>query len=111
MGAVRRRKADGSFYEIKPWITGGPYAAVYIYGVAKSTRNRKKVYVHRLVADHFVGGKAKGKVVHHTVSPASNTAKTLEWVSVKENLRRRQPEETKKQSRDTTPDTSSFKRT
>ena len=84
-GQVRRLLKNGSYYDVKPWITGGPYAAVYIYGVAGATRNRKKVYVHRLVANHFVGGKKKGNVVHHKVGPANNTKSQLEWVTPSEN--------------------------
>ena len=79
----------GGYYNLKPWITGGPYAAVYLYGIKSATRGRKKVYVHRLVANHFVGGKKPGNVVHHTVSPASNTKSTLEWVTPSENLNAR----------------------
>jgi hypothetical protein len=88
-GEVRRALKGGGYYDLKPWITGGPYAAVYLYGVKGATRNRKKVYVHRLVANHFVGGKKKGNVVHHTVSPASNTRSTLEWVTPSENQKAR----------------------
>ena len=74
---------------MKPWITGGPYAAVYIYGVAGATRNRKKVYVHKLVAEHHVAGRKPGNVVHHKVGPASNTRSTLEWVTPSENAKAR----------------------
>ncbi len=88
-GQIRRLKKDGSYYNIKPFVSGGPYASVYIYGVAGATRNRKKMYVHRLVAQAFVGGKRSGNVVHHKVSPASNTASTLEWVTPSQNLKAR----------------------
>jgi hypothetical protein len=88
-GQVRRRKADGTYYDVKPWVSGGPYASVYIYGVKGATRNRKKVYVHRLVAQEFVQGKKPGNVVHHKISPASNTRGTLEWVTPSENLKAR----------------------
>ena len=74
---------------MKPWITGGPYAAVYIYGVPGATRNRKKVYVHKLVAEHHVAGRQPGNVVHHKVGPASNTRSTLEWVTPSENAKAR----------------------
>jgi hypothetical protein len=76
---------SGLYYEVKPWITGGPYAAVYIYGVKGATRNRKKVYVHRLVAQHFVGGRKSGNVVHHKSGPGNNTKTQLEWVTPSEN--------------------------
>ena len=88
-GEVRRKKKDGSYYNLKPWVTGGPYAAVYLTGVKSATRNRKKVYVHRLVATHFVQGKTSGKVVHHKVGPGSNTAQNLQWVTHSQNLKAR----------------------
>ena len=74
---------------MKPWTTGGPYAAVYLYGFPNATRHRKKVYIHRLVATHFVKGRKPGEVVHHRKGPANNTASQLEWVSVEENAKAR----------------------
>jgi len=62
---------------------------VYLYGVKGATRNRKKVYVHRLVATHFVGGRKSGNVVHHKVGPANNTKSQLEWVTPSENAKAR----------------------
>ena len=88
-GEVRRKLKDGRWSNVKPWITGGPYAAVYLYGFRNATRNRKKVYIHRLVAEHFVRGRKKGEVVHHKQGPANNTAAQLEWVSVEENANAR----------------------
>ena len=86
---MRRLLKNGNWYNVKPWVTGGPYAAVYIYGVKGATRGRKKVYVHRLVAQHFVKGKRPGNVVHHKVGPANNTANALEWVTPSENNKAR----------------------
>ena len=89
-GQVRRRLKTGDYYELKPWVTGGPYAAVYLTGIAGATRNRKKVYIHRLVADHFLGkSKKPNKVVHHELGPHSNTARTLKWVTPSENNKAR----------------------
>lgn len=88
-GQVRRLLKNGNYYDVKPWITGGPYAAVYIYGVKGATRNRKKVYVHRLVATHFVTGRKQGNVVHHIQGPANNTKSALEWVTPSENSKAR----------------------
>ncbi len=82
---MRRKLKDGRFSPVKPWITGGPYAAVYLYGFRGATRNRKKCYIHRLVAEHFVKGRKKGEVVHHKQGPANNSASALAWVSVAEN--------------------------
>ena len=74
---------------MKPWTTGGPYAAVYLYGYPNATRHRKKAYIHRLVATHFVKGRKKGEVVHHQRGPANNTAAQLAWVTVDENAKAR----------------------
>ena len=85
-GQVRRKLKSGEYYNLKAWITGGPYSAVYLTGIEGATRNRKKVYVHRLVANHFnKASKKKGHVVHHTVGPHSNTKNTLKWVTPSEN--------------------------
>ena len=90
LGNVRRKLKAGGYYELKPWVTGGPYAAVYLTGIAGATRGRKKCYIHRLVADHFLGqSKKPNKVVHHEVGPHSNTARTLKWVTPSENNKAR----------------------
>lgn len=86
-GEVRRKLKDGRFSPVKPWVTGGPYAAVYLYGFRGATRNRKKCYIHRLVAEHFVKGRKPGEVVHHKQGPANNSASALAWVSVEENAK------------------------
>ena len=87
---MRRRLRSGEFYNLKAWVTGGPYAAVYLTGIKGATRNRKKVYIHRLVADHFLGASKKpNKVVHHEVGPHSNTKDSLKWVTPSENSKAR----------------------
>ena len=88
-GQVRRKLKNGEYRDVKAWGTGGPYAAVYLYGYPNVTRNRKKVYVHRLVAEHFVKGRKPNEVVHHKQGPANNTASQLEWVSIEENAKAR----------------------
>ena len=98
-GQVRRKLKSGSYSMVKPWVTGGPYAAVYLYGFKNVHRNRKKAYIHRLVATHFVKGRKKGEVVHHKLGPANNTASQLERESVDENSKARKyfnPDGTKK---------------
>ena len=60
---------------------------MYLYGFPNVTRNRKKVYIHRLVAEHFVKGRKAGEVVHHKQGPANNAASAREWVSVEENAK------------------------
>lgn len=88
-GEVRRKLVSGRYVAVKPWTTGGPYAAVYLYGYPNATRHRKKAYIHRLVATHFVKGRKKGEVVHHQRGPANNTAAQLAWVTVDENAKAR----------------------
>ncbi len=88
-GEVRRLLKSGRYKPVKAWVTGGVYAAVYLYGFKSATRHRKKVYIHRLVASHFVKGRKKLEVVHHKAGPANNTAGQLEWVSVADNLKAR----------------------
>ena len=90
LGNVRRKLKNGGYYDLKPWVTGGPYAAVYLTGIEGATRGRKKTYIHRLVADHFLSQTKKpNKVVHHEVGPHSNTARTLKWVTPSENNKAR----------------------
>ena len=88
-GQVRRKLKNGEYRDVKPWVTGGPYACVYLYGYPNATRHRKKVYVHRLVALHFLKGRKKLEVVHHKQGPGNNTAAQLEWVSIEENANAR----------------------
>ena len=88
-GQVRRMLKSGKYKPVKSWTTGGPYAAVYLYGFPNVTRHRKKCYIHRLVATHFIKDKKKGEVVHHLKGPSNNQARNLDWVPVEENLKAR----------------------
>jgi hypothetical protein len=88
-GQVQRLLKSGRYKPVKAWTTGGPYAAVYLYGFPNVTRHRKKVYVHRLVATHFIKDKKPGEVVHHLKGPSNNQARNLDWVSVEDNLKAR----------------------
>ena len=88
-GQVRRLLKSGRYKPVKAWTTGGPYAAVYLYGFPNVTRHRKKCYVHRLVATHFIKDKKPGEVVHHKKGPSNNQARNLDWVPVEENLKAR----------------------
>jgi hypothetical protein len=80
---------SGRYKAVKAWTTGGPYAAVYLYGFPNVTRHRKKCYIHRLVATHFIKDAKKGEVVHHLKGPSNNQARNLDWVPVAENLKAR----------------------
>lgn len=90
-GEVRRTLANGKQQILKPWFSG-PYECYYLYGVEGVTNKygRKKVYEHRLVADHFVK-KEKGKpFVHHKDGrERNNAASNLDWVTLHENLKAR----------------------
>ena len=88
-GQVRRILKSGKPKPVKSWTTGGPYAAVYLYGFPNATRHRKKCYIHRLVATHFIKDKKPGEVVHHLKGPSNNQARNLDWVPVEENLKAR----------------------
>ncbi len=54
-GEVFRVLANKRLQPVKAWFSG-PYECVYIYGVAdvKNKYKRKKAYIHRLVASHFL---------------------------------------------------------
>ena len=88
-GQVRRRLKSGTYKPVKTWVQGSSYGAVYLYGYPNAHRHRKKVYIHRLVATHFVKGRKPLEVVHHKRGPQNNNAKDLQWVSVEANLKAR----------------------
>ena len=76
---------------MKPWYSG-PYEAVYIYGVEAATNKhkRKKCYVHRLVAEHFLKEKKGKKFVHHkNGKEQDNAVGNLEWTTMEDNLKAR----------------------
>ncbi len=54
-GEVLRVLSNGRHQPVKPCFSG-PYQCVYIYGVegVKNKYKRKKAYIHRLVAEHFL---------------------------------------------------------
>ena len=52
--------------------------------------NRKKVYIHKLVYDHFGSKTAKGKFIHHVDGKETNNdISNLKKVSLEENLKAR----------------------
>ena len=84
-GRVRRLlTSTGEYRELKPWTSGGPYQCVTLYKCT-SGNPKKKVYVHRLVAQAFVPGWKDGYQVHHKIGPGANRAKDLEWVTTQYN--------------------------
>ena len=80
---------DGRKQRVKPW-NSGPYLKVYIYGVKGTANkyNRKAVYVHRLVADHFLPPETgKKKFVHHLdTDERNNDVKNLTRTTLEENI-------------------------
>ena len=90
-GEVFRMLHDGRRQRVKPWYANG-YPCVYIYGVlgVSNKYNRKKVYLHKLVYDHFGSKTAKGKFIHHVDGNENNAAiHNLKKVSLEENLKAR----------------------
>lgn len=57
-----------------------------IVGLRKN-HNRKNFYIHRLVAEHFIGNIPTGKVVNHKdLNKRNNNVDNLEIISQKENV-------------------------
>ena len=88
-GTVLRVLANGRHQPVKPWFSG-PYECVYIYGVegVKNKYGRKKAYIHRLVAEHFLKKQPGKKFVHHKNSKErDNSVGNLAYVTLEENLK------------------------
>jgi len=92
-GEVSRTLRNGREQPVKPWFSG-PYECVYIYGVKGVTNKygRKKVYIHKLVKDHFSKEKktATKPFIHHKDGDERNNAiHNLTYTSLEENLKAR----------------------
>ena len=90
-GEVHRVLANGRLQPLKPWYSG-PYECVYLYGVAeaKNKQKRKKAYIHKLVADHFLKKAAGKPFVHHKNGrERDNRLENLEFTTLEENLKAR----------------------
>jgi hypothetical protein len=60
----------------------------YLYVGLRKNGVTKRVYVHRLVAEHFLGKPPEGSVINHKDHDRSNNnASNLEWVSQAENVK------------------------
>ena len=90
-GEVLRVLANGKHQPVKPWFSG-PYECVYIYGVegVKNKYGRKKCYIHKLVAEHFLKKQPGRTFVHHKNSKErDNNVSNLAYVTLEENLKAR----------------------
>lgn len=68
---------------MSPTDNGNGYLIV---GLRKN-HNRKSFYIHRLVAEHFIGNIPSDKVVNHKdLNKLNNNAENLEIISQKENV-------------------------
>lgn len=71
-------------YEIAPRYTKNGYARVCARN--NKTGKRDDLYIHRLVATHFLESSPGKKYVNHkNCNRADNRVSNLEWVSAKEN--------------------------
>ena len=80
---------NGRRQKLKVWFSG-PYECIYIYGTeATNKHKRTKVYIHKLVMDHFSKTKktAKKPFIHHRDGEErNNTIHNLTYTSLEENL-------------------------
>lgn len=68
---------------LKPWIGRGGYLKVCL---SKGRKNRRWVYVHRLVCETFHDRKiGKNEINHIDGNKFNNSSKNLEWVTRSEN--------------------------
>ena len=80
----RNKDKTVDFYEIKPRLTRNGYARVYARQT--STKKRKDLYIHRLVAQYFLPNPQNKKYVNHkNCIRNDNRVENLEWCTAKEN--------------------------
>ena len=85
LGKGNRNKANTrELYEIKPRLTHHGYARVYARN--DKTGSRHDLYIHRLVAEHFIPNPLHKRYVNHkNCRRDDNRVENLEWVTAKEN--------------------------
>jgi hypothetical protein len=72
---------------LKHIITQDGYSVVYFYD---GHNKRKKHFVHRLIAQLFIGNPDNKKEVNHKdMNPSNNDISNLEWVTRNENVTHR----------------------
>lgn len=80
----RNKNNTVEMYQIKPRLTRNNYAR--IYAREDSTNKRKDLYIHRVVAEHFIPNPQNKKYVNHkNCIRTDNRVENLEWVTSKEN--------------------------
>ena len=68
--------------------TNGRKSPYLYYYITDKNKKRNKIYVHRLVAEHFLDNPMNLRDVHHKDSnPKNNDISNLEWLSHKDNCR------------------------
>ena len=83
---------NGNLEKMKPYHTNGS-SSPYLYYMFKDPEKRwksqqKKVYIHRLVAEHFLENPNNLRDVHHIDNnPHNNDVSNLQWLSHKDNCR------------------------
>lgn len=80
--------------EIKPYHnngSGNPYL-FYTFKSKEEGKKQKKVYIHRLVAQHFLENPDNLSDVHHIDNnPHNNDVSNLEWLSHADNCAKKPP--------------------
>lgn len=80
----RNKNKTVDMYEIKPRLTKHGYSRVCMRD--PETNKRKDLYIHRLVAIHFIPNPENKRYVNHkNCKRDDNRAKNLEWCTAKEN--------------------------
>lgn len=80
----RDRNKRTSMYEVFPRFAKNGYTRIY----ARNTKSnkRKDLYIHRLVAEHFISNPENKKYVNHiNCIRSDNRIENLEWCTPKEN--------------------------
>lgn len=81
-GKVFKRNVTGALKEVKPFVNHNGYLRVQIYNEGKPS----KKFVHRIVAEAFLGDKDGMQVNHIDGDKMNNSASNLEWVTPSENI-------------------------
>ena len=82
----RNKSKTVAMYTIKPRLTKNGYARVYMRNTL--TGKRKDVYIHRLVAEHYITNPQNKKYVNHiNCKRDDNRVENLEWCTAKENTK------------------------